>query len=449
MDSLRVVSGLPHYTTTIAMPRRSQNGNRAPQSRNSNRMRGRGDYHPDVPRIKDPATRLERKIDHLEKKLVGGQLTVNNAASSIGRTLGNFVNQGDLGALAGSSLAKWFGRGDYHLKSNSLMGSGIASGAKFRGDGRRGTRITEREYIGDIISGTLSGSSTLFDVATYTLNPTDPNTFPWLSKLAPLYDQWEPNGIVFEFVSTSSEYNGTSQALGAVIIATDYDAYDPIYLTKQEMENSDYACSTKPANSLLHGIECAHSERPTSILFTNLDNGAPLTSVSLGRTHVATQGCSVAGVTLGELWISYDITFYKKQLTPPSTPESPYLLASGTFYEGGTYWPSTNVINKGVTLTQQIGVGSTINFNAPIGYRFTIVYFVTFGTSADITALESLATTGCTYDLVYSCSISATPPEATWIYDVTITSADATIQCPLNALATADFQLHVYQRPYV
>jgi hypothetical protein len=35
----------------------------------------------------------------------------------------------------------------------------------------------------------------------------------------------------------------------------------------------------------------------------------------LGNFQLATQGVSAAGVTLGELWVSYDITFYKKQLT--------------------------------------------------------------------------------------------------------------------------------------
>jgi len=291
------------------MPKKSM----TPQSRKKT-TRGRGDYTTEVTSIKNPITRLESKIDHLERSLVRNPLSKSQAASTIGRTLGNFIGQGDLGALAGSSLSKYFGHGDYTVKTNSLMKGASSMGAKFSGDGRRGTRVTEREYIGDLRCGSVIGNASIFNRDVYRINPTDAGTFPWLSQFAKQFDQWEPHGIVFEYVTTSSDFNGASQALGAVIMATDYDAYDPPYPTKLEMEAADYSCSTKPSLNLVHGIECEPKERPFPILYTTPRSNAPEALSSLGNFQVATQGCSVSSVTLGELWVSYDITFYKKQL---------------------------------------------------------------------------------------------------------------------------------------
>lgn len=238
----------------------------------------------------------------------------------VGRDVGALVGFGDLGERVGGAVGKLFGKGDYVLHTNSLIGAygqppaGPAPPEFFR-SGRRGTRVVEREYIGDIVSGTLSGGSTVFSNTSYSINPADPVTFPWLSQLASQFEQWEPNGIVFEYRSTSSEYNGTSQSLGVVILATDYDALDPQYSSKAEMENADYSMSVKAASSAVHGIECDPRERPTPILICGAGaTGSDRRFHDLGTFQVATQGMSAAGVTLGELWVSYDITFYKKQL---------------------------------------------------------------------------------------------------------------------------------------
>lgn len=348
-------------------------------------LKGKGDYSQAITSMPAGMNRLESKIDHLEKSLVKTTPTVKSAAATIGRTLGNFVNQGDLGALAGSSLARYFGHGDYELKSNSLV-KAVTTGAKFASVGR-GTRIAEREFIGNVVSGTLSSGSSIFTNKTYVINPSNENTFPWLSRLAPLYDQWEPHGIVFEYISTSSDFNGASQALGAVIMATDYDPYDLPYTTKQQMENSDYACSSKPSLALIHGVECAPSERPTKLLYTAVGNGAPLTSTLLGNFQVATQGCAAAGVTLGELWVSYDITFYKKQL---DVPLSPVYCAFGTTTGGAGY-----ITNPTVTSSYQITIGqtsgsSTVYFNNPSATKFVVEYYNLVSQAADSTAVGSV-----------------------------------------------------------
>lgn len=413
-------------------------GNRARGS-----LRGRGDYSASTLAIKDPMNRLESKIDHLEKKLVKDIMSKSSAAATIGRTLGNFAGQGDLGALAGASLAKYFGHGDYQVRKNSLMSGNPHVGATFSKDGRRGTRITEREYIGDILSGPLTGGSTDFTVSSFDLNPTDSNTFPWLSRMANLFDQWEPNGIVVEFISTSSDFNGSSQALGAVIISTDYDGYDPTFLSKQEMENADYACSTKPSENLLHGVECDPTERPVHILYTSTTGGAPITSTTLGKTQVATQGCSQANVTLGELWISYDITFYKKQLHDSLT-YGPLLSFTGTLDAGPSPYFGVPTVSRSINLEQVIGTGSRINFNNSLpGEQFMLEYAMYNGaTSSDETEFYNAALTGCTREYRLSRDAAGT---LLFIGTYTTTVPNASILIGMNDSGAHGYAANIFK----
>jgi hypothetical protein len=230
---------------------------------------------------------------------------------------GNFLGQGDLGAHAGDFAQKWLGYGDYKLNVNSLI-TGSAEQHKsssiptFSKDGKRGIRLTEREYLGDIRASSTVGA---FNNQSFRINPADPITFPWLLIIAFQFEEWEPLGLIFEFVSTSSEFNGTSQALGTVIMATEYDPVDPNFTSKFVMESADYAQSSKASEGARHGVECDMSERPTKVLYTS--TAAPTTDIrfnDLGNFQIATAGCSTASVNLGELWVTYDIALYKKQL---------------------------------------------------------------------------------------------------------------------------------------
>lgn len=418
-----------------------------PRTKTSKRpvLKGRGDYDESVNAIKDPLRRMEAKVDHLEKS-INKTATVKNAATSIGRTLGNFVNQGELGALAGSALSKYFGHGDYAVKSNSLMGTGRAV-PKF--DGKRGTRIQEREFLGDVFSGpVLTAGATDFDSASYNVNPTNRALFPWLSQFAGLYDQWEPNGIVLEFVSTSSEFNGASQALGTVVMATDYDPYDPPFPSKQEMENSDYACSTKPSQALAHGLECSPQERPTELLYTGTGNGAPLTSTSLGSFQLATKGCSTVGTVLGELWISYDITFYKKQINTDLTGPFVRAVGSGPGIGDPLLGSNAQISAQQISISDD-GTLSYIDFNNPSpGGLFIVNYNITFGYGAG--DLLSFVTNNCTLtNQRIANGVSATVSNNSVL--VTLTGPNARLILQAKVIDTAfTWELMVYpadQRP--
>jgi len=294
-------------------------------------VRGRGDYTmPDAEfklyqELKSEVAALRKRAE----KSDSFKSATRSGGRALGATLGALTPFGStLGASAGEAaggmLARLFGHGDFKLRGNSLM-QGLPESQSmvpvFGEKGKRGIRVMEREYIGDITAaGALANGATAFSVNSFAINPQNPKLFPWLSKFAALFDQWEPNGIIFEYVSTSSEFNGTSQALGAVICATDYNSLDPGYTSKQQMEEADYANSVKSSECLMHGIECAPSERVTKLLLTGpVEPNDAQNLYNLGNFQVATQGMSVSGVTVGELWVSYDITFYKKQINAPGS----------------------------------------------------------------------------------------------------------------------------------
>jgi len=247
--------------------------------------------------------------------------------------------------------SKIFGHGDYTIHSNSLIKGGHV--APVFTNSSHGVRIVDREFVGTVQSGVLSGGSTVFTNTAYRINPANAQLFPWLSQIATLFDQWEPHGIVLEFVSTSSEYNGTSQALGVVIAATDYDVNDPDYASRGEMENSAYAISAKASSNILHGIECSRDERPTKLLYTESNNTNQRSNLSdLGKFQLATQGMSASGVTLGELYVTYDIEFYKKQIRPQASDYA-------TFTTGYIAKAPTDAWSKGATLTGASGTFAT------------------------------------------------------------------------------------------
>jgi len=305
-------------------------------------LRGRGDYVVDTPKgVQSAVSNIDSRLQKLESKS-GPKTLVGQGAGLLGRAVGTLAGNADLGESAGTGLAKWFGYGDYSLSSNSLITGEAFTGLKFDKE-KRGTRIIEREFIGDIVSGSLSGGATEFTNQSFIVNPGDATTFPWLHRVAQNYDQWRPNGIVFEFISTSSSFNGASQALGVVVAATDYDVMDQAYGSKVEMENADYSNSCKASDSLIHGLECAPHERADNLYYVRHGYVNPTTDSArfydLGNFQIASKGMSTAGVVLGELWISYDITLFKKQLTDAGSTvaiASAYLTGADSVTPFGT-----------------------------------------------------------------------------------------------------------------
>jgi hypothetical protein len=234
---------------------------------------------------------------------------------TVGGALGGIF--GPAGAALGARAGHWFGQatglGTYSVRKNSFVTSGqiTGQGPPLINVSNDGTVICHREFLQDI-----SGSAAFTMQLINPINPGLPTFAPWLSQVAMNYDEYELQGCVVEFVSTSAEFNGVNAAIGSVMISTSYDSYDPAFPDKRSMDSAEYATTSKSCEDQLHPIECDPHLNPIKELYIR----TPTIGIQgdrrfydLGTTYVATQGQNT-GAVIGELWVSYKIKLLKPKL---------------------------------------------------------------------------------------------------------------------------------------
>lgn len=232
-----------------------------------------------------------------------------DVGSTIGTAISNFTGLSIAKPICkwlGSGIGSIFGSGDYTLlglepKYNVLNGSI----PQFQTSSATNV-ICHREYLADIFG------TTLFNNVGYALNPGLGQTFPWLATIAQNYQQYRIHGLVFEFRPLTTDY-ANSGVPGVVIMSTNYNAAAPIYTSKPQMENAEFAMSVKPTLPLLHMVECDPMQTADVIKYVRtgaIPSGQDPRLYDMGVFQFATQGNS-SSVDLGELWVSYCIEFFK------------------------------------------------------------------------------------------------------------------------------------------
>lgn len=283
-------------------------------------------YSPSRHEVSHTMTNKQRKKVTFPKRSskpkAGGQKQSkrqNTPFGDVGDILGSAVgkmfnmNLGGAGRWLGTGIGSIFGSGDYTLtgpapKTNVLVNS--AQIPQFSST-RQTNVVCHREYLMDFM-----GSSN-FQNRSFKINPGDPDTFPWLSSIAQNYQEYKFHGLVFEFKPLITDYV-TGGAPGVVVMATNYNASDAPYTTKQQMENSEFAVSVKPTHNLMHGVECDVSQTPTPIKYVRegpIPTGQDPKLYDLGLFQFANQGSPTQ--LLGEIWVSYCVEFFK-----PILPET-------------------------------------------------------------------------------------------------------------------------------
>lgn len=258
-------------------------------------MHGKGDYYTDA--FGKPQSSVGKVARGLGKYVGGG----------IGSLFGKRDAGAGVGGAALQSIARLFGHGDYgSVPSGNTIVTG-QSVASFQ-NGGRGLRITHREFISNV------SATDAFTLTSYPINPGMPQTFPFLSYIAKLFEEYEFEGLVFQYVPSSGMVTASSPALGTVIMATDYDSYAADFTTKQEMESYEFAISTVPYTGAAHGVECAKGERTKTNLYTRTGTAkGSLLDYDFGKFQIATTGCPSSYVC-GELWVTYDVRLLKPRL---------------------------------------------------------------------------------------------------------------------------------------
>lgn len=264
----------------------------------------------------------------------------NGFGQAVGSALGSMLG-GSPGAAIGAAVGggaeelvrKITGFGDYKVNHNSLV-TDVDTVPMFK-PGQRATMVRHREFIQDIVTSSTPGA---FNIDSFPINPAMPETFPWLCEIAEQFEEYRIHGMVFEYKTTSSDaLNSTNTALGTVVLATQYNSLSAAFLNKQQMENYEFACSTKPSCSVLHPIECDKFQTPAEVLYTRnsvVNNSGDIRLYDMGRFSIATVGFQGASVNIGELWVSYDIEFLKPRMSDATDVADHFILDAASVTTG-------------------------------------------------------------------------------------------------------------------
>lgn len=333
--------------------------------------------------VRPVATKVKKARRRVLKKgpiVRAAEMIGGIVAPGIGSTVGRMVGYG------GQALYNYIsGSGAYTISKNSLMG--VSNVPSF---GETTIRIRAREYLSDV------NGSTAFKNVPYIINPGNAATFPWLSTVATQFQQYEINGLVFEFVSTSSNaLSSTNTALGKVVMATSYNVSAPVFPDVKTALITQFSNMGKPADNLVHAIECRRGSSALDNLFVRATgNLVPDPKFyDFGQFQFITEGMQ-AVADIGGLWVSYDIT-----LSKPTLEAGDYDIPSQTisFHNPGLgvyYAPNTSPTDPdtGVRFTNISPTQGMIQFVSPtVGDKYLIVEVVEGAAAAFPTWSISLA----------------------------------------------------------
>jgi len=371
------------------MSSRSDSGsNPKPRKYPKNRVRGQGSYALPTPHNL-PARMYGQGAYDLSD--LGRAFTNNRRAyaPAIGGALG-FAAGGIPGAMAGigagTAFNKAAGFGEYAVHSNSLYTGDTVPEMHGSGDT---VRIKHREFIQDL------NSSTLFSLQSFPVNPGQYKTFPWLSTIATAFEQYTFEGLLFVFRSTSADaLNSTNTALGTVIMAADYNSASPNFISKIQMEQSQWCVSAKPSESQVAPIECAPQLNSVSTLYVRnggLPEGTDIRLYDLCKMEIATVG-SQAAATIGELWVTYDVILSKPVLNygAPSAVYSAHYRHTGAAPASPLGTARTLMYdNMGLTISD-----TSITIPSYVQGKFSLDFSWIGGAAA--TAISAVTLTNCT-----------------------------------------------------
>lgn len=244
------------------------------------------------------------------------------AGRAAGGYVGSYFGQSGQGKKLGGALVtrilRAVGSGDYTVNSDVAVNSLIkntqgGSSATVAFGGQHGkVMIEHREYVKDIITPVSVGT---FSIEAFAINPGNPIVFPYSSAFASRFEQYKFHGLIFEFVSTTSPYNANS-AMGSIIAAMQYNSTQAPYRNKAEMENSDYAVSTRFDKSMMYAVECKDQMMGQWLVSDPTDGGDDLTPANFKNMGTFYWGMSTAATfpaesTLGEFWVAHQLELSK------------------------------------------------------------------------------------------------------------------------------------------
>lgn len=343
-----------------------------------------------------------------ESRWLGPALGAGFGTGLAASGFGEFAPVGvKFGGWLGNMIKTATGFGEYEVRSNALY-----EGAQVPFVANRptinGTTISHREYIMDVVTSATPGE---FKSNTFDINPAQGSTFEWLSQIAANYEEYVLEGCLFVFRSMSADaLSSTNTALGTVMMATQYNLYQPIFTNKAEMENHAYSMSVKPSEDCIHPIECDPHQSSITTFFTRpgtVPTGADQRLYDVGRFEIATTGFQAASVNIGELHVTYQVSLMKPRLYTALGRSTPFFhaVSFGTWSNAAPFGPLplnvTATSSMAPTITYTVGSGYTDMFitlppqASPIIFKFCTMLDVG-GSGIQIVNRDVFALTNCT-----------------------------------------------------
>lgn len=312
--------------------------------------------------------------------LVGrGAYSFADAGENLGRSAGAYLGA-TAGRSAGSFVSTLLGRGAYSLRKNNIMthSQGIPS---FRNGKNDSVDLCHTEFLTDVIA---TGSTPFAIQNSYELNAGLQATFQYASQIAVGFEECEYMGLTFVYEPASGNIS-TSQALGTILMSTQYDMADSAFLSEVEMLDYEYSTHGVPSDPMIHPIECDPRNNPLARYYirqgllpatTNTNTVDPrYNAYDLGRFTVATAGVPAgAGTILGKVFSTYHFRFSKPKLEfrilrqiypiPGGTPSTNVLY--GTY--SGVLATAPATINTAPTISTVPGynaLGGVLSFTGP------------------------------------------------------------------------------------
>jgi hypothetical protein len=286
--------------------------------RRAGRYYGEGDYYEGDGDYRQPLKYLSRGVG----ALAGGGLGYMQGG------LAGAVTGAREGWGRGAGFSQFMGWGDYGpVSTNQLIGGGgsqqqISVNA---GNNQGDVIMSNTEFIGNIYATVPAGGTiSPFEIRKYELNIGIEDVFPFTSQLAQNYVLYAFQGLMFQFKPTSGEFgSSTSNSLGKIVMATQYDPEAPDFRNTIQMENYAYANSTKPSCGAIHGVETAPGTRSADAMYIRSGQSTKsLIFTDYGNFYLASEGIPINNTgsllpqraIIGELWVTYSVILSRPQL---------------------------------------------------------------------------------------------------------------------------------------
>lgn len=337
--------------------------------------------------------RVKGEVEALRKQVAQMKTSNKSKLTPLGKGLIGVGNA--IGGVFGFN--KIFGSGSYRMNRNSMWNT--ASQVPFMHSENGGIRLRHREYVTDI-STTVN-----FTATKYQVNPGMSNLFPYLASIAQNFQEYKFHGLIFEYKSTASTAiaSSTNLALGTVSMVAQYRADAPVPVSKQDLLNDMWSVDGRPSENIILPVECAPRENPLAIQYVRTSDTAvsDYKFYDLCNFVLATTGSQNPYVA-GELWVSYDVEFFKPVLKPFSTPSN--LFESRFRMTGGTAGGPKNIWD-GMTQNDfynptYIGTNgaNTIIIPAGVQSKFLLVLEIELAAGGNFTTTAPVIVTNGSFD---------------------------------------------------